>query len=766
MDQVGLFPQTIPANRDQSVSLAIASLERRVDQIVRTAGLIPAGALGQTYRDAIMSVGTLTNYWRLNETSGTVATDLKGGVAGTYVAPYTQGVASPLGDGGTAVSLTGGRITTTLAPFTAGSKITVSGWAYRNTNTTGDTLFGGTGALPPLLRCSSASNDIRFYANSSAGSATWAAAAPLGSWFHWALTYDDTTRAATLYVNGINLGTLTTPNSFATPGNFEIGTWGTVNDPFDGSVDDVAVFSAVLTAGQIAAHAAAGPRTYTQIGVGGISGGSSGNIAPESVTTAEILAGTIVASDIAVGAITANLMSVSQLSAISANMGTITAGTITGATFQTSASNPRVYMDSTGVGGTDSGGNVLFKLDASTGKVITLAGIGGGNEVRNSSFEDTTLPGQTLTNATAASSTAQFKHGARALLVTSVAAGLAQYNDSALAARRFPVTPGERITLSAWVYAADAQRNVDLRLPSYTSAGVFVNSQVITAQSVPVGVWTRVSGTVTVPATAAAATWGVAFDAAASGQRWYVDAVQAERGELLTAYAPKPDENLPGTITGSSGGGTGEILAGTINGASDIALGTVTANRLNVTQLSAITADMGAVTAGTITGATIRTASSGARVELSGTSLKSYDASNNVVFDIAAEQPAPTMWTGIGNGYTQAAQPAGTFVTWTGTSQTVFVPAGKTVMVLGGGVAQAPSSSSVAVSFRAFVGLIPGPTQAWTISSASGYASPVGTAAWQNSGSSGNITIGLQWGNVASSVDIIASRGWMIALVF
>lgn len=47
-----------------------------------------------------------------------------------------------------------------------------------------------------------------------------------------------------------------------------------------------------------------------------------------------------------------------------------------------------------------------------------------------------------------------------------------------------------------------------------------------------------------------------------------------------------------------------------------MAAASITADRLSVLQLSAITADMGSLTAGTITGAIIRTAASGARVEL------------------------------------------------------------------------------------------------------------------------------------------------------
>jgi hypothetical protein len=65
------------------------------------------------------------------------------------------------------------------------------------------------------------------------------------------------------------------------------------------------------------------------------------------ITTDHIAANTITANNIAANTITAGEMNVSQLSAIAADMGSITAGTITGATIRTAASGARVVQDST-----------------------------------------------------------------------------------------------------------------------------------------------------------------------------------------------------------------------------------------------------------------------------------------------------------------------------------------------------------------------------------------------------------------------------------
>lgn len=56
-----------------------------------------------------------------------------------------------------------------------------------------------------------------------------------------------------------------------------------------------------------------------------------------------------------------------------------------------------------------------------------------------------------------------------------------------------------------------------------------------------------------------------------------------------------------------------------------IAAASITANKLSVTQLSAIAADLGTITAGLVTGATIRTAASGSRIEMDINRLVAFD---------------------------------------------------------------------------------------------------------------------------------------------
>lgn len=89
-------------------------------------------------------------------------------------------------------------------------------------------------------------------------------------------------------------------------------------------------------------------------------------------------------------------------------------------------------------------------------------------------------------------------------------------------------------------------------------------------------------------------------------------------GDKIAGTTITGDKIVGGTITGD------KVAATTITG-SNIAADTITADKMSVTQLSAITADLGEVTAGTVTGATIRTATSGERIEMSGNQLKTFD---------------------------------------------------------------------------------------------------------------------------------------------
>lgn len=107
-------------------------------------------------------------------------------------------------------------------------------------------------------------------------------------------------------------------------------------------------------------------------------------LTPNSVTTDKILAGTIQGGDIsastitgtniAASTITAANINVSQLSAIAADMGTVTAGTITGATIRTAATGGRVQLDVTGFKQYAADGTTVLIDFPATGGQATFTG--------------------------------------------------------------------------------------------------------------------------------------------------------------------------------------------------------------------------------------------------------------------------------------------------------------------------------------------------------------------------------------------------------
>jgi len=140
---------------------------------------------------------------------------------------------------------------------------------------------------------------------------------------------------------------------------------------------------------------AAGAITESKLYTGAV---TADKIAANTITAAKIAANTITASQIAANTITATEMNVSQLSAISANIGTITSGTITGATLQTSSDpytgvkisssiggmdvydeNLEFYVGSTkyGIIGGNSGGAGYFNISSVSGRNIKIDPTGG-----------------------------------------------------------------------------------------------------------------------------------------------------------------------------------------------------------------------------------------------------------------------------------------------------------------------------------------------------------------------------------------------------
>jgi hypothetical protein len=215
----------------------------------------------EKYEDTVAANQFLLSYWRLGDEPGSqTAVDSKGGNDGTYVGGTTLGQPGALaGNPDTAVLLDGvdGRVTTTFNPFQTGVVRTFEGWANRNSNKSDHALFAGDDPTSyPVLRCLAGGEDVRFNPDASGAGQDFAGALPgTGKWFHWVLLWDGKAKQAELFVDAVSQGTLTYAFEFGgSPGNIELGAEGGTTNPFDGLLDEVAVYENALDPATIKKH--------------------------------------------------------------------------------------------------------------------------------------------------------------------------------------------------------------------------------------------------------------------------------------------------------------------------------------------------------------------------------------------------------------------------------------------------------------------------------------------------------------------------------
>ena len=234
--------------------------------------VLPARA---DYSSTVLSYNPAA-YWRLNETTpvpiadqaansgsvGAVANAFYRGTAGlTYTHP-TTGVLSADG----AVTLAGGLVRAPSSPSMVNSKtFTAEGWFNPSTLAGNQAAFSfcnfTTFRQGIILYCgSSFANtwNLRLYNDTSApiGNISAPGTMTVGAWHHVVVTCDGTN--ASIYVNGV-LGastSTTTPYAPPAPSDLFIGgrSAGTGDYPFQGTVDEFAFYTDVLSAGTIAAH--------------------------------------------------------------------------------------------------------------------------------------------------------------------------------------------------------------------------------------------------------------------------------------------------------------------------------------------------------------------------------------------------------------------------------------------------------------------------------------------------------------------------------
>ncbi len=213
---------------------------------------------GQSYT-ARVAADSPNSWWRLGETTGTTAVDRgTANAAGTFGGTYTLGAPGASGDGNTATTFAGGNLNVgDVYDFDANQSFTIEAWVAPTSLGWSDIVAKESDAANGWSVYSGPDGSV--YVELYNGSNVQTVASPsgaltVGQWAHVAATSDGT--SLRLYVNGVlvasgwvwvTLGSSSSPLVIANG----CSNW----CPFNGRVDEVAVWTQALSGFQVAVHA-------------------------------------------------------------------------------------------------------------------------------------------------------------------------------------------------------------------------------------------------------------------------------------------------------------------------------------------------------------------------------------------------------------------------------------------------------------------------------------------------------------------------------
>src|SRR5437016_3630026 len=264
------------------------SSRRRIGlTLIATAVVVSSGILqplpsiaSGNYAPAVLA-DSPTGFWRLAETSGTTAADATGhGNVLTYSGGYTVGAAgSIVGDSSTAVQFNGSTATAnrTSSPVTSTTNWSVEAWVNpASINQAGvmlyngkeDTADGGYGfAISASTGLTTSGSELVGAVNGAAIDSGYAFT-NANTWYDVVMTRDTST--IRFYVNGRITSKTSTTAPTAPSGRFSLGSGvnssGSVVQPFNGVIDDAAIYPIALSAGRIADRYQEGSETIGGLG--------------------------------------------------------------------------------------------------------------------------------------------------------------------------------------------------------------------------------------------------------------------------------------------------------------------------------------------------------------------------------------------------------------------------------------------------------------------------------------------------------------------
>jgi hypothetical protein len=212
----------------------------------------------QSYDYAVRRDGPLA-YWRLGESSGTIAHDPIGGYDGTISGAVTLGQPAAVFNGGPSMAFAGGRIDAgaiAAANFGAGS-FTIEAWVYRTAGGAWQTVVGKGGSTGvPGWRAfiSSADTLMLFWGSDGEPYPGGSTVLTPNVWHHCVWGYDAAAAAVFYAVDGVTQIGATANHPVSNSAPVTIGAGSDGGYPVAGTIDQVAIYPRALTPSEIADH--------------------------------------------------------------------------------------------------------------------------------------------------------------------------------------------------------------------------------------------------------------------------------------------------------------------------------------------------------------------------------------------------------------------------------------------------------------------------------------------------------------------------------
>jgi N-acetylneuraminic acid mutarotase len=226
----------------------VAAVPTAVDHVGHTAGASCSYDVRGNFADEV-AADAPQNSWRLGEPSGGVMTAGAGGNAGSYKNGVVLGQPGPLAGDANGAALFNGTssyasVNGVAAPANA---YTMEIFMKANPALQSGSLMdhGGAGAL--YIKTD------RFCFRQTSTHVCWLSAPSTGVWYHIAGTWDNVSKVARLYVNGVERATATAPTAPSGSGTLYIG-YGQSAPWFKGLLDEPAYYATALSAARIAIH--------------------------------------------------------------------------------------------------------------------------------------------------------------------------------------------------------------------------------------------------------------------------------------------------------------------------------------------------------------------------------------------------------------------------------------------------------------------------------------------------------------------------------